>query len=358
MIPLLIVLLLIFSFLDEKFSSIQKMLVLIFCFVFWWFLESFRWESGTDFWNYLNNFQRIKLKFLWTDRYELGYNLMVLFFRDYLKTTFIFFTAVYYSIVFTLYFFSIRKATANPILFVFIFFCFAIGLMGSTRQLMAVSIMFFASIYFLEKKKLWFIIFILLASLFHRTIIICLLFVFFTNHIKYKYWIYMIVIAFITQISGLNTFFIENIISLLPKAFSERFFSYLAMPAADTVNIKTYLAGVFRRVLPIMLLFIYKDKLTEIAGSMKIRYVVNILFFSLFLYIMLSFNFTFIISRISIYFNIFEALFYVWLITIYIKEKKHIYILGLISFFLVLCVKYIMNYPELFLPYKTIFFTL
>ncbi|KQT24064.1 hypothetical protein ASG22_08570 [Chryseobacterium sp. Leaf405] len=339
-------------------SIINKNICFIFCLVFWWFLESFRWESGTDYWNYINNFQRMKLKFLWTDRYELGYNLMVLFFRDYLKTSFTFFIAVYYLIVFILYYFSIRKATQKPLLFIFIFFCFVIGLMGSTRQLMALSIMFFGSIYFLEKKKLWFILTILLASLFHRTIIVCLVFVFFTNHIKYKYWFYMIAAAFITQISGLNMLVMENLIVILPKSFSERFFSYLSMSLVDVINMKTYLSGIFRRLLPIILLFIYKDKLTEIAGDIKIRYVMNILFFSLFSYIILSFNFTFIISRISIYFNIFEVLFYVWLITMFIEEKKYIYILGLVAFFLILCIKYIMYYPHLFLPYKTIFFTL
>lgn len=358
MIPIFVLVLLIFSFINDKLSFTKKTIIFIFCLIFWWFLESFRWESGTDFWNYINNFQRMKLKFLWVDRYEMGYNLMLLFFRDYLKTTFIVFTATYYVIIFLLYFFSIRKATQNPILFLFIFFCFIVGLMGSTRQLMAVSIMFFASIYFLEKKKLWFIIFILLASLFHRTIIVCLLFVLFTNHVKYKYWLYMITIAFVTQISGLNSYIISNLILLLPKIFSERFSDYLPLSSSDAINIKTYLFGIFRRVLPIILLFQNKDKLNELVGNNKIQYIRNILFFSLFAYVMLSFNFTFIISRISIYFNIFEALFYVWLITIYIKEKRHIYIIGLVSFFLVLCVKYIMNYPELFLPYKTIFFTL
>lgn len=358
MIPLLIVILLLFSFLDEKLSSIQKTLVFIFCLIFWWFLESFRWESGTDFYNYYNNFDRLQYKDIWTDRYEMGYNLVVLFFKYCLKTTFYVFNAFYYGIIFLLYFFSIKKAAQNPVLFLFIFFCFAIGLMGSTRQLMALSIMFFAAIYFLESKKLWFIICILLASFFHRTIIVCFIFVLFTINIKYKYWLYMIAFAFVTQISGLNAFIMKNIILLLPKIYSERFFDYLSLSSVDAINIKIYLMGIFRRALPIVLLFIYKDKLIEVAGRMKIRYVINILFFSLFSYIMLSFNFTFLISRISIYFNIFEALFYVWLITIYIKEKKYYYVVGLVAFFLVLCVKYIMHYPELFLPYKTIFFTL
>lgn len=358
MIPLFIVLLLLCFLAYEKFSPLQKTVVLIFCLFFWWFLESFRWESGTDYWNYINNFQRMKLKFLWTDRYELGYNLMVLFFRDYLKTSFTFFIAVYYVIVFTLYYFSIRKATAKPLLFLFIFFCFAVGLMGSTRQLMALSIMFFGSMYFLEKKKLWFIFCVLLASLFHRTIIICLIFVFFTNHIRYRYWFYMITAAFIILITGLNTWLVGNFITILPESFSERFFSYLAWSMEGSTSIVTYLLGIFRRILPIVLLFIYKDRLIGIAGNVKIQYVINILFFSLFSYIILSFNFTFIISRISIYFNIFEVLFYVWLVTLFITEKKYMYAVGLAVFFLLLSIKYIMYYPHLFLPYKTIFFTL
>ncbi len=357
MIPLLIVLLLLFSFFDDKFSSIQKTLVLIFCLMMWWFLESFRWESGTDFYNYYNNFDGLRLNHISTDRFELGYNLLVLFCRDYLKCTFYVFNALYYFFIFLLYFFSIRKAVQNSMLFLFILFCFAIGLMGSTRQLMAVSIMFFASVYFLEKKKVWFIACILLASLFHRTIIVCLIFVAFNHNIKYKYWLCLVACAFIIQISGLNAFITEKIISLLPQSYSERFVAYLSLSEPDRIDLPTYFLGILRRGLPIFLLFVNKNKLKGLVDDVVLRYVLNIMFFSLFAYIILSFNFTFIISRISIYFNIFEALFYVWLMTIYTKEKKYLYIAGLVSFFLVLCVKYIMNYPQLFLPYKTIFFT-
>lgn len=357
MIPLLIVLLLLFSFFDEKFSSVQKTLVLIFCLVMWWFLESFRWESGTDFYNYYNNFDGLRINHVSTDRFELGYNLLVLFCRDYLKCTFYVFNALYYSVIFLLYFFSIRKATPNSILFLFIFFCFAIGLMGSTRQLMAVSIMFFASVYFLENKKVAFIACILLASLFHRTIIVCLIFVVFNHNIRYKYWLCMIAAALLIQISGVNAFIMGKFISLLPESYSDRFTAYLSLSEPDTIDPRTYFFGILRRGLPVFLLLVNKDKLNKLVDHTRLQYILNIMFFSLFAYIILSFNFTFIISRISIYFNIFEALFYVWLITIYTRERKYLYIAGLVSFFLVLCVKYIMNYPQLFLPYKTIFFT-
>ncbi|WP_425549778.1 EpsG family protein [Chryseobacterium ginsenosidimutans] len=358
MIPIFVLFLLSFSFINDKLLATKKTIIFVFCLLFWWFLESFRWESGTDFSNYYNNFDRMKLEGIWTDRYEWGYNFTVFFFKYYLKSTFYFFNAVYYAVIFLMYFFSIKKATQNPILFVFIFFCFAVGLMGSTRQLMSVSIMFFASIYFLEKRKLWFILSILIASLFHRTVIICLVFVFFTYNIQYKYWFYLIAFAVFAQLSGFNGFIMEKVILLLPKAYTERFFGYLSLSTSNIINLKIYLFGILRRVLPIALLFIYKDKLKILIEESILQYVLNIMLFSLFAYVMLSFNFTFIISRISIYFNIFEALFYVWLISLFMKEKKYVYTVGLISFFLVLCIKSIMYYPHLFLPYKTIFFTL
>ncbi|MCS3871090.1 hypothetical protein J3D55_004006 [Chryseobacterium ginsenosidimutans] len=357
MIPLFVFLLLSFSF-NNKLLAGQKTTIFIICLFFWWFLESFRWESGTDFYNYYNNFDGLRVSHLRTDRFELGYNLLVLFCRDYLHFTYYIFNSLYYGVIFVLYFFSVKKVTQNPVLFLFIFFCFSVGLMGSTRQLMAVSIMFFATIYFLEKKKIWFILCIILASFFHRTIIICLVFVLLNNNIRYRYWLYIIAFAFITQISGLNTFIMGKAILILPEAFSQRFSSYLSEPVSESINLKIYLFGIFRRLLPIILLFIYKDKLNKLVENNMLRYILNILFFSLFAYIILSFSFTFIISRISIYFNIFEAVFYTWLLYIFIQEKKYMYVVALISFFLLLCVKYIMFYPNLFLPYKTIFFTL
>ncbi|MDQ0593043.1 hypothetical protein QFZ37_001412 [Chryseobacterium ginsenosidimutans] len=358
MIPIFIILLLGFSFINDKLLATQKTIIFIFCLFFWWFLESFRWESGTDFYNYYNNFNGLQAKDISADRFELGYNLLVIFCRDYLKFTFYIFNSVYYAVIFLLYFFSVKKITNHPILFLFIFFCFSVGLMGSSRQLMAVSIMFFASIYFLEKKKLIFILCILFASFFHRTIIVCLIFVLFNINIKYKYWLCIITFAIIIQISGLNMLIMKKMMLLLPEEFSERFYGYLAIPSPTSIDLKIYLLGIFRRLLPIVLFFIYKNKIREVVADNILQYILNILFFSMFAYIMLSFNFTFIISRISIYFNIFEALFYVWLISVFIKEKKYGYVFGLVLFFLVLCIKSIMYYPQQFLPYKTIFFTM
>lgn len=359
MIPLLIVLLLLFSFFEEKFSSVQKILVFIFCLIFWWFLESFRWESGTDFYNYYNNFNGLAAKDIKTDRFEIGYNLLMVFCRDYLKFTFYIFNSVYYAIIFLLYFFSIRKVVTNPLQFLFVFYCFSIGLMGSTRELMALAIMFFAGVFFLEKQKFIFILLILLAASFHRTIIVCLLFVFFTRNINYKYWLYLIITALILQISGFNKIILEKAIVLLPSTYSERFFAYLSSPTfKDNINFKIFLFGILRRILPIVLVFRYKEKLIGSVTENTLQYITNILFFSLFAYILLSFEFSFIISRISIYFNIFEAVFYAWLIHFFTKDRKYSYVVGLVSFFLVLCIRYIMYYPEIFIPYKTIFFKL
>ncbi|WP_425550350.1 EpsG family protein [Chryseobacterium ginsengisoli] len=358
MILLFVFLLLNLAFVSNKLLFTNRTIIFIIGLVCWWFLESFRWESGTDFYNYYNNFNGLQIDHIRTDRFELGYNLLVLFCRDYLHFTFYIFNSVYYGIIFLLYFFSVKKVIQEPILFLFIFFCFIVGLMGSTRQLMAISIMFFATIYFLEKKKLWFIVCIVLAAFFHRTIIVCLIFILFTHNIRYKYWLYLIIFAGIAQISGLNSFIIGKTILILPESFSQRFSSYLSMLGNESINLKTYSCGIFRRVLPIVLLFIYKDKLNKFVENNILQYILNILFFSLFAYIILSFNFTFIISRISIYFNIFEALFYGWLISMFIKEKKYIYVFGLVLFFLLLGAKYIMSYPQLFIPYKTIFFTL
>lgn len=359
MIILIIAVFFFFSFFELKSTSnFKSKIIFIFCILFWWFLESFRWESGTDFYNYYNNFNGLVQNEISTNRFEIGYNILTIFCRDYLHLSFYCFNSIYYAIIFTLYYFSIRKATNNTILFLFIFLCFSIGLMGSMRQLMALAIMFFAAIYFLDSKKLWFILLILLASMFHRTIIICITFVFFTSKIKYKYWLYLIVFAFFAQISGFNYLLTEKIILLLPKSFSERYFGYLSISMPDSISVKVFVMGICRRILPIILFFLFRDKLTFFSKSINIDSTLNILFFSLFAYILLSFDFTFIISRISIYFIIFEALFYSIMISMFMKEKKYLYVSALVAIFLILAYRGVINYPELFFPYKTIFFFL
>lgn len=355
---LLFVFMVLFFFLTEnKLSLMQKNLVFIFLLVFWWFLESFRWESGTDFYIYYSNFSNIKESTIETNRFELGYNLLIIFFRDYMHLSFYTFSAVYYAIVFLLYYFSIKKASPDSILFIFIFFCLSIGLMGSTRQLMALSIMFFATVYFLEHKKLWFILFVFLASMFHRTIIVCLIYIIFTNNIRYKYWLYLIGFAVFAQLSGMNSLLSEKVILLLPKAFSERYLGYLSIAHQNSISVIVFISGICRRILPVVLFFLYRDVLNRSVKTNHLEFILNVLFFSLFAYIILSFDFTFIISRISIYFIIFEVFFYSILITIFVKEKKYTYVSALFILFFILAYKGIINYPELFLPYKTIFFT-
>ena len=59
-----------FSFFSSKFKKNELTIVLILIFGIIFF-DGLRWEMGTDWYNYLNNFQKINIR--WTPGFEFGY---------------------------------------------------------------------------------------------------------------------------------------------------------------------------------------------------------------------------------------------------------------------------------------------
>jgi len=99
-------------------------------------------------------------------------------------------------------FYISKKYSLNPMLSIFLYFAFYIYLQSFniTRQTLAVSVIFMAYPFLLNRKPLFFILLVCLASAFHLTALICLPLIF-VDKIPDKKLIYLALMAFSMIIS-------------------------------------------------------------------------------------------------------------------------------------------------------------
>ena len=90
-----------FSFFNSNFKKKELIIVLVLIFGIIFF-DGLRWEMGTDWTNYLNNFQKIQIR--WTPGFEFGFqyytHLISLFTENYsvylVITSFLFYSGIFY----------------------------------------------------------------------------------------------------------------------------------------------------------------------------------------------------------------------------------------------------------------------
>ena len=187
MIILLFIIIFFAAFFTEQDEIVvNKKIVLAFLCFLMSFTEAIRFKSGTDYWQYYNFFHGDFSEFRQNHTFEPLYTIIVFLFQK-VTNSFFWFDLFYFILLYSLYFFSLPKITNKYIVAFFLIFCMNIGFLGSNRQLMALGISFFATVYFLPKEKLYFILWVIVASLFHYSALITLLFVFLDRKIPEKF---------------------------------------------------------------------------------------------------------------------------------------------------------------------------
>jgi len=317
-------------------------------------LESIKFESGVDFYNSYNHYHNFKND-ISTKRYEPLYNTIVYFFSTIVKLNYVYFLLIYYGTIYTLYYFSLHRITQRTITALLLLFVLTFGYMGSNRQLMALSIVFFAYTVLLKKNKFVFLLLVLVAFMFHYSAIICLVLLLIDFKINSRYWILLFVSGFALQVSLLNKYLFDKLIELSHfKPFQDRMQAYYELNAPMQSNSYFFYLGIIRRIMPILFI----RKLGEIKGFLvEKNQLINTLCISLALYLFFWGNFEFINSRIAIYFVIFEIYVFLWILDYYKNSKfEKIVIFAICSYALVLFLRYLLIEPKHFIPFKTIFF--
>lgn len=355
MIIILFFLLLLFTILEHQRRYNFHRALFVFSLFSIVLLESIKFDSGIDFWNTYNHYQFFILNDT-RDRYEFLYKYVVYFFRNVLNFNYPFFLFFYYSVIYSLYYFSFNKITKYPITALLLVFACTVGLFGSNRQLLAIAIGFFAYIYFLKEKKISYLFFILIATFFHYSAFIYVFLLFLDRRINDKIWIVTLFALLLFNITGINfTIFNFVISNFAPEKIVNIIKGYNIGFAKMQSNYYMFVIGIIRRSFPILLMIRYKNIL---SNRSLYQLLLNTLFFSLAVYIFFFGKIEYMSSRVSVYFIIFEVVLYVWLIPVMNKMgKKNLYLIFLLLFAGLEFIKYVFSDPTPFIPFKTLFFS-
>lgn len=163
---------------SEKFKSSFFIIILLLFLSF--FICARDLSVGADYINYYEAMLRYASDNLTSDDegwFSIGFRCLIFITSIFFESEKVPFIVTIFIAFFSLYFFikAIRNFSINPVLSLFIFFCFCFyfQMMNQFRQMFAISVGFY-SIQFINKSLAKYIIFILFATSFHTTAIVLL----------------------------------------------------------------------------------------------------------------------------------------------------------------------------------------
>lgn len=309
------------------------------------FIVGFRYEVGVDWEGYKEAFLSIKNNaFLsYDDQYmEIGYFYINRFIASIgLSYEWMFFTVGFISWLF------IFKSVPKLILPLLIFFLFVdeyfFWSMNGVRQFAAMSIFLVATREIINKRLLRYIILILIASLFHQTVLLFIPFYFipYTKVNKKNVWIILFIISLVIGISDILINWIEFIISYLGQRIKfigtyARYIESNKFIVDDEVQ--TGLGYAFRLIVNFTIILL--------SGKVIKEYPKTVIYFILFFIGAILFNLSYniqLLGRINGYFLIFRTIvlsisvYHFWHIR---KYKIFVFVFCLLYFILFLTAIY------------------
>lgn len=315
-----------------------------------------RWETGTDWNQYLTHFKLfngLSTKYPYLILFEYGYSLFVMIVKLFTSQYSVFLllhAVIYYFIIFK----SFQRYTPYLFLSLMLFYTLSMGMMGSNRQLIALAICLYSLRYIVENKPVKFFILIFVAINFHMTSILFIVYYFINREIKPHLLIIILTIAIISgtfQLPMVLFLFFGNLIGGIA---AQKALIY-ANDAKDVLlEYKLSVIGLLKRVIFLSVFYFNRKKISEelpYYNLMLNGYIIGIA-----IYFMFASSLLIMVSRGSIFFNIMEPLLIASQLVLFKKNRNKFIIIGVLLVFSILFFfQSIETYPELFLPYKGIF---
>ena len=357
MIPYFIVFFICFLFTLFDFSTKSrnvKNLLLIVYGVLIVFFAGIRWETGTDWGNYLWSFNTINTVSHGESGHEYLYELLLRFSSSLSKN----YTLVLFLIatgIFTLTSNVLKKYSPYPLFSFLLLLSYSINSSGfGYRQDLAIAITFFSLYYIINNKVYHFIALVIIATFFHQSAIIFLP----------AYWIAkinwnrkkIVVLFFILTVIYFLTNSVSDIAAIYSDTAAMKVSTYTeldedqkTMGKGDPIILLIKgLSNRFVLFIPALFLF-YKNK-----ENLVYRGILNIFIFGISLYVIFS-PLGAVFLRFSRYFDIFHII----LIPLAVYFSKGYTRVFLFLFYLIFCIiKFslvLLNDENVYVPYKTIF---
>ena len=355
-----LILIFVFGYLDLrlKLTNSQSNLLIFFLYLFIVIQIGLRWETGTDWNMYLINFydtddySNVLLNAL--TGFEIGYGTFVFFIKK-IVNNYSFFLLIH-ALFFYWGIFRLAK-NYSPYFFISLMFYYAnnLGIVGSNRQLLAVVICLWSLEYVFERKVYKFLLTIFIAMLFHTTSFLFIIYYFFNRNFKTTLVVAVLIGSFIIGKTTLPFYIFSKFGGLFGELATIKT-SYYSDSAQDSFSDGGLgIAGLIKRLLVVVIFTYNYSFLSEKLNYYKLLY--NGYVFGIVMYFLFSSSLLIFVSRGSLYFNIMESLLISCQFLIFYKRLDKIYIyIALLLLSIVFLYQSISIYPDLFNPYKSLFY--
>lgn len=256
---------------------------------------------------------------------------------------------VFYFIVFFVFY----RISSVPFIAIMLFYSLFIGMVGANRQFIALGFCLMGLYYYLKTNNYYiFIGFIFGGFLFHTTALLFTLYLFFNRTINTKIILIAIISCFLIGNTPLP-FKIFSLMGGINEHAMSKTEAYLDGAQEVLKSTSLSVVGLFKRLI-LMVVFIYfRDKI-----SSKERYYnvfLNAYLVSICIYFLFGKTLFVMVSRASFYFIIMEALLTASLVYLVQRKFRPIFIFTFIIMSIFYLIQSISLYPELFVPYRSIF---
>jgi hypothetical protein len=326
-------------------------------------LSGIRWETGADWLPYYTYFIKNNT---WAEysgynngQFEILYALLNYLVKVFTGsyTVFLFVLAI---LVILLKYASIERIALYPALTFFLFFCFYIGDIFPVRQTLAVSILM-TSIYFIHKKrKMPFIILVVIATCFHLSATLWI-FSYSIYHKKFSnaYILMLLGVSFTLGVFGSGVYiYLLTTISQFFGDFGKtlnRIIIYLAGQYDDgSYSILRNILALIKRMMMIPFFLMFRKKMC--INSYYANGLINLYLFGNIFYLLFAMNMNFApLQRMSVPFVLIE-IFLLPIILKIIENKymKFIYLNLLLLYGLSKLYSALNAYYDAYVPYKSI----
>lgn len=316
--------------------------------------DGLRWEIGTDWNNYYKYFNYCLV--FDEQGFEIGYKILNILIRsitDSYSIYLIIYAIIFYAIIFR----STKKYSIDPLLSIVVLYYLTLPYLGMNRQFFAVAICLYSVTYIIQKRPLYFILTIAIASCFHISAVLFSIAYSLKRIYSLKFYLIIIIIACIANLMCIAS----RIESLLPFAglfIRNKLDLYTSL--GETNTLIGSITGIIKRLIWVILALLVSS---SIKGKDRGNFY---LFFNIYLMgccFYLLFNnsiFQIFVSRLTIYFNLFEILLIPYIFKLFkSKPNKAIALIILFCYGVLTLGKGIDSYIpivgyDIFRPYKAI----
>lgn len=311
-----------------------------------------RWETGTDWIPYRDNFEdttSIEMVLLGVlNGFEIGYGFCVYLIRS-ITDNYTFFLIIHAIVFFALIFKANKKLSPFPVVSLLLFYVLTIGIMGSNRQLIALAICLYALKFVNAKKPIHFFLLIVLASLFHTTAIICLIYYFLNRNFKKNQILLVLLLAFVIGKTSLPNLIFSGFGNLLGGTAANKAEIY----SEKEIEAGVSLFGLIRRLLYFAIFLYNYDRLSEKFQMYKLLF--NGFLFGLIFYFLFSSTLVILVNRGSLYFNVMEPFLIASQLLLFSSKDRGYMLFMFTIYSIYIFFQSISAYDDLFIPYKGIF---